>query len=137
MYASLLDRHNQNVKGANFRREFQIATLQVFLNEALQALKENPDDCEQRIFNSTTFHRFYVCFFRLFFRQSKAQTDSDSVINTLRLHLLNQNLSLEQKIHDAKKYISKSLKSSLKLLMITALNLKFLRFRFSPFLTDF
>ena len=54
---------NQRSRCSKFRREFQIAALRVRLNKAVQALKEQLDDCDKSIFNTTNFHRFRVHFF--------------------------------------------------------------------------
>ena len=57
--------------------------------------ERNPDDCGKKtFFNTSNFHRFHVQLFKLFLPQSNDQADSNSIINTLSIHLLKQNLSL-------------------------------------------
>ena len=90
------------------RRQLSIAALRVFFSKALQALKEAPDDCENTAVNTTNFRRFQVHLFKLFSPQLNGQTDSHSLINTLLIHFLNQNLSQdtfhEQKNTDSEKF---------------------------------
>ena len=69
--------------------------------------KNTPGECEQILFSTTNFHRFHVHLFKLFFPQLNDQTYSDSEINLLLFHFLNQNHSLvkflDQINHDAEK----------------------------------
>ena len=105
MYTSSHVSHNQTAQLFQFRKQFQIAALHFLLNKVLQALKETPDDCGNTFFNTTNFHRFGVHLFKFFSPPLKDQTDSDSLINTLLIHLLNQSHSfdtfLEHKTTDA------------------------------------
>ena len=87
-YRSMVTHLPVIVKWSN-RGQVQIAALQVLHNRAHQALKQSPRDCEKSFFNTTNFHRFRVPLLKLFSAQLTDQTDSDSQINTLLLHLLN------------------------------------------------
>ena len=108
MYTPSPESHNPTAKTSEFRKHFQIVDLPVFLNKALQALKEAPEGCENTFFNTTNFTRFHVQLFRLFSPQIKDQTDTDSLINTMIIHLLNQNHSLDtfhvQRISNAENF---------------------------------
>ena len=86
---------NQTAKSFKFPKEFQIAALRFFLKEALQALKETPDDSEKKFFNTNEIHSFQVLLFEHFYLQLNDQIDSDSIINTLQIFFLNQNQSLD------------------------------------------
>ena len=46
MFFSSSGYRKQTVTIPQFRRQFQIGAIWVLFNEALQALKETPDDCE-------------------------------------------------------------------------------------------
>ena len=68
-------------------------------------------DDDKIFFNATKFHRFDVHFFKLFSVQLIDQADSGSPLNTLLLHLTNQNHSLnisnDQNDTDAEKITKK------------------------------
>ena len=51
----------------------------------------DPEGCE--FFNATNFHRFHVPLFKLSSPKLNDQTDSDSLINTLLLHMITQDHS--------------------------------------------
>ena len=108
MYTSSPASHKQTAKSSKFRKQFQIATVCVLLNKALQALKETPEDCENTFLYRTNNHRFHVHKFKLFFLQRTDQIDSDSLVNTLFSRFPNQNYSLdifhEHKNTDAEQY---------------------------------
>ena len=95
MYVSSLANRNQTAKSSKFRRQFHIAALRFVLNKALQALKENPNDCYKTYFNITNFHRFHVHLFKHFSPQLIDQTDYNSIIKILLILLLNRNHSLD------------------------------------------
>ena len=131
MFASLPARYNQITMTSRFRRQFQIAAFKFLLSEALQNLMETPDHCDKTFFITTNFDQFDVQLFKLFSPQVKDRSDSESLINTLLFHLLNQNHSLEtsheQKNTDAEKSRMKSSMSSLKQNSMSHLKLKFLQ----------
>ena len=64
------------------------------LNKLLQALMENPDDCENTFFNTTNLYRFHVLSFKLISPQLYDPTESDFLINTMIIDFLNRNHSL-------------------------------------------
>ena len=47
-------------RSSKFRRQNQIAALQVLLSKVLQALKETPEKREKTFFNITNVYRFQV-----------------------------------------------------------------------------
>ena len=107
MYISSPASHNQTAKHFQCRRKLEIAVLGVLLNNALQAQKEAPDDCENTFFNTTNFHRVHVHLFKQLSPQISDHVDSNSLITTMIIHILNQNHSPDtshgQKESDAEK----------------------------------
>ena len=77
------------------QRRFQTAAFRVLVNKVLQAQQETREVCDKTIFNATIFHRFHVGPFEHFTPQLNDHSDSDFVIQTLPLHLLNRNHSLD------------------------------------------
>ena len=96
---------NQTTNSFKIPRQFQIAALRVFLNKALQSLKENPEDCE--FYNLAIFYRFYLHLYKLFSSQLNDEIDSNSLKKILLLQLINSDNSLntfnDQNDTDAKK----------------------------------
>ena len=119
-------------KFPNFPRQFQIAPLPLRLTKPLQVLKENPELYDKSSFNGTNFYRFFVTLFKVSSSQLKDQNDSDSPINTLLLHLNNEDQSLknsnDQKNTDSEKKPKKEcFLSPHKLKLMHLQLLKFLR----------
>ena len=79
----------------------------MLLTKALQALKEDFEDCDKSFFNVTLFQCFQLHLFRFFPPQLNDQADSNSFMNTHLLHLVNENnplkLSNAQRDTDAEK----------------------------------
>ena len=78
------------------------------LNKALQAVNDIQMVVKKTLFQTTNFHCFHMQFFRLFSSQLSDPIVSDSIINTLLIHLLIENRSLdtihEQKSTDAEEF---------------------------------
>ena len=68
-----------------------MAASRVLLTNIFHVLKENPRGCDKNFVNAANFHRFHVHLFKVFSPHINDQADSDSLINTLFLHLVNQN----------------------------------------------
>ena len=69
-----------------FRRQFQFAVFRVVFKQALQALKDNPED--RKFFSTTNFHRFLAHLFYLIEPISPQYKDEiDSVFLTVILRL--------------------------------------------------
>ena len=92
MFTSSPGCQNQTAKSSKVQRQFQILVLQVLHSKALQALKETPEVCH--FFNAINFHRFREHLLKSSSPQLNDQTDSDYLISTLLLHLINQDHSL-------------------------------------------
>ena len=96
MFTSSPACHNQIGKSSKFQRQLETPALRIFLSKAFQALMDNAEDCGIKVFNATNFYRFHVHFFKLFSTQCNDHTDSYSLINTLLLHFLRQDHSLNK-----------------------------------------
>ena len=141
MYTSSPGWHHQTWETSKFRRKLKNDAHRILLIQALQALKEIPDDCEKEtIFETKNSHRLQDHILKLFSPQVNNQTESDFIINTLTLCILNHksfagNYPWTKHYWCWKNKKPKTLKSSLKLILMIPLKCYFPRTSFSWALT--
>ena len=122
-------------------KTIQEAALGVLLDKTLQALEEQPEECDKNFFNATSFHRFHVYFFKLFSPRLTDQADSDSRTYNLSRQLRNEDHPVISSDQEAtalqkKKEKGKFLLPALKLNLILLQVLKFLRNKLHQHLAD-